>query len=132
MQEDKTDAELIKAVEEADQSTQEQVAINLAKIDRFDIISAVNVPGLLEKLQGNPEWQKVIAGQQGNDMKAFKDGDWAGSSEAKNLWDNNKSIQEEFENNFESYLAYCKAMDLGYVKVNKNSPVTTIIPPGIN
>ena len=120
MKKNKTDAKLIKALQEAPWSTQLRAAVNLAKIGRFDIINAVKSSDLLERLSSDPEYQRVMARYRDAEKRVSREGgNWSGSDEAKKLWENNKSIRDEFENDLESYLAYCRGMDSGRVKASR-------------
>lgn len=112
---DKTKLELIKELREALPDTQLRIAVNLIKGGDFTIIHEAKIPGLIERMRRDPECQKIVAGFK-DDKESVK---WAGSNEAKKLWNNDESIREEFKQDFESYLAYCKAIDSGRIRTLK-------------
>jgi hypothetical protein len=104
----KTDQELISALQSFSGVTQILAAINLAKIDRFDIINAAKIPGLDEKLQASVKFREIMTKK--TDLEK-----WSGEAGARVVWEDNMALREEYNNDYESYLAYCKAVNIGLI-----------------
>jgi len=51
-----------------------------------------------------------------SNLKNETDKNWIGDDVAKELWDSDQSLREEFHGNYESYLAASKAISAGLVK----------------
>ncbi len=115
METNTTDAKLVDELRTASYDDQLWVANYLVKTDRWDIINAARIPGLLERLKNNSESQEFIASK--NENASTENG--PGANELKKQWDNDASLRAEFDNDLESYLAYSMAVDSGCVKLSK-------------